>query len=532
MKTNFTLSTLVLVFCVFVSSSVSAQLPGTWTFNTGCNGYSGACPAGPITTTTSGGAVTYNLTTYGSRITNTMWNNTVISLEQAFTLNFQMCFGNHAETQTPAVGGEGIAFGMQSVYGTTGGGLTHNSPRAVQLTAGGYGGGDLGMKCLQQGGNSAFPGVTGPNARTIFVDFDVFDNTAGAGCTGGCLHGGDLASDHIGVNYDNCASTSSESTLGSSVSALASGASICDSVWRNVSIAWVPNAPVSIGNIYDRYVSATDCSQPGTFVDNCGNTVAWSSTTCAQNRNCDIMAVSSGTLTISYNGVVRKSVTLDIETLLNDGQNINGKNIRKDVIFGFSASTEGKTNYQAIRNPVLLPVEFVSFYAVKKSETSADLIWSTAKEENSSRFIVQRSTDGTSWEGVGQINAAGNSSDIKYYVFTDQNLSANTYYYRLQEIDIDGSAGYSKIISINMKGDQAKVDIFPNPASSQQTVSIQSDRKLVSIELIDVNGRSIGFHENIPQGEFNLPFLNIPPGLYFVKIKTENEILIRKFSVQ
>ncbi|MFL5731348.1 MAG: T9SS type A sorting domain-containing protein [Cytophagaceae bacterium] len=519
----------IAVLIYLIPGDLMAQLPGTWTFNQGCNGYSGACvnntPGPGITTTGSSPNVTYNLTSFGSRTTTSMWNNTVVSLNQSFTLSFQICFGNHAETQVPPVGGEGIAFGMQGVNGTT--------PAASQLTSGGYGGGDLGMKCLQSGGASAFPNNSSPaNARTIITEFDVFDNTAGAGCTGGCLHSGDISSDHIGIDYDDCSATSMNSTLGAATPALGAGVSICDSVWRNVVIIWVPAAPVVIGTKYDRYIAATDCLQPGSFVDQCGNTVSWSSTTCNANRNCNVMAVSSGTYTVKYNGVTKESVTLDLEALLNNNQNINGTNIQKNVILGFSASTEGKTNYQAIRNPVLLPVEFVNFYAVKKSETSADLIWSTATEDNSSKFIIERSADGQTWRTAGQTNASGNSSGIEYYRFTDENLSSGTYYYRLQEVDVDGSISYSNVISISLKGNEEVIDIFPNPAGSRQSITINSESYLISLEIVDVNGHSLALHQNIWEKNYVLNDLSIPQGFYFVKIKTENGSFFRKLVIQ
>jgi hypothetical protein len=317
------------------------------------------------------------------------------------------------------------------------------------------------------------------------------------------------------------------------VPALTSGATIRDSVWRTVLIQWTPAAPVIIGTKYDRTLTATSCTTPGTFVDQCGNTVAWSSLPCtAGNINCNTMAVSSGTYTVSYNGVVRQSVTLNLEALLNNNGGQFGTNIPKDVIFGFTASTEGKTNYQAIRNPVFLPVEYVSFYAVKKSDSSVELIWSTATEKNSLSYTVERSQDGRSWETAGSINAAGNSSNITYYSFTDEKLLPNTYYYRLLETDIDGKISTSKTISINLAGTLPNVDIFPNPVKQGESLKLQISERNCSVEVIDMNGKIISSQRYFSSTEAELPTDNIKSGVYFIKIISENGVVVKKLIVE
>jgi hypothetical protein len=515
---------LLTLVAFLVSSTLFAQLPPAgWTFNQGCNGFSGACSGPGITQAPAG---TYNLTQNGSRTTTTMWNNTVVSLESAFTLNFEINFGNNPETETPPVGGEGIAFGMQSVWGT-GGQLTHSTaPAASQLTSGGYGGGDLGMKCLQSGGAAAFPNNTSPaNARTISVEWDVFDNTAGAGCTGGCVHGGDLAVDHISVNYDDCSATSSNGTLGAATPALGAGTPINDGVWRAVQIQWVPNAPVSIGSKYDRYVSATDCLQPGTFVDNCGNVVAWSSTTCNANRNCNVMAVSTGTLTVRYNGVVKQSVVLNLEQLLNENQNVNGRNIRKDVIFGFSASTEGKTNYQGIRNITLLPVTFGYFNVIKVVANSAQLNWSTSSEDKNAYFMVQRSTNGTDWTDVKKVKGAGNSNELIQYSYTDENLSAGVYYYRIKQVDIDGKFDYSVTRSVNLNDSELLVEVYPNPINRGENLGINTFGNDVAFEMYDATGKKV--FEGI-NAENVIPTSALEPGIYYLKGVANNALVVTK----
>lgn len=507
-------------------------LPGAWTFNQGCNGFSGACTGAGVTV---GPAGTYRMTEFGSLTTTTMWNNTVYQMSKPWTLNFEINFGNHATTATPPEGGEGIAFVMQSINGSSGNTNHITVPPAAALTAGGYGGGDLGIKCGQSGGASAFPPNNAPaNQRAISVEFDVFNNTSGVGCTGGCIHPGDIAADHIGVNYDDCSANSSNSTLGAAVQALPGGAPMRDGVWRAVSVVWTPNAPVIIGSKYDRYVQATgvgSCLDAGSFVDACGNTVLWSSTTCGANRNCDIMAVNTGTLTVSYNGVVKQNVVLNLETLLNANQGVNGTNIPRDFIFGFTASTEGKTNYQAIRNPIILPVEFVDFNLLKTSNSSVDVKWYTASEKNSDYFVVQRSIDGKTWMNIGKVKAAGNSQAFAEYTFSDFNLAQEVYYYRIEETDFDGTKMYSNIKTVSLKDEAPVISIYPNPADANVTINFSGEEKSFSVELYESNGVLLYSSERVQGNSLTIDTQEFAAGVYFVKIISGSNTSVQKLIV-
>jgi hypothetical protein len=497
-----------------------SQMPGSWTLNQNCNGFSGAC-SGPGISESSG---VFQLTTEGSRTTNTMWNNTVFQMSQPWTMNFDVNFGTSE--------GEGFTFAIQGVNGASGNTTHQTAPNPNQLTSGGYGGGDLGVKCLQTGGNGAFPNNSTPaNARTISVEFDVFDNTNGAGCTGGCQHAGDLAVDHIGINYDDCSGTSSNSTLGPAVPALPGGATIRDGEWRSASVIWTPDPPVSIGSKYDRYVGATDCLQAGTFTDGCGNTVAWSSLTCGAGYSCHIMAVNTGTLTVLYDGVVKQSVTLNLETLLNNNQGQYGPNVPRDVIFGFTATTEGKSNDIFVRNPVFLPVEFHNFNLKKAGDNAVLVQWFTVSEKNSSYFTIQRSLDGQTWQNISSVKAAGNSSSLLSYEFTDYDLEAAHYYYRIEETDNDGKKMYSEARTIVLAG-APLLSLYPNPAHDYVKAEVTGASEY-TLELYDLNGivHYTKEHTNLSEQNNTIDTKDLAAGIYFVKIKSGYEVAIQKLVI-
>jgi len=89
----------------------------------------------------------------------------------------------------------------------------------------------------------------------------------------------------------------------------------------------------------------------------------------------------------------------------------------------------------------VLPVELIAFSA-HVNNNNTELTWATATETNSDYFAVERSIDGFSWETITYLQSAGNSNQVVEYSYTDENLAAGMYYYRLKQVDLDGAFEY------------------------------------------------------------------------------------------
>jgi hypothetical protein len=125
------------------------------------------------------------------------------------------------------------------------------------------------------------------------------------------------------------------------------------------------------------------------------------------------------------------SVAIDNSPTSNNGTLVN---------FALSSTI---SNYVA--SPLTaLPVTYTSFIANKKGNSSV-LQWQTQQEQNSASYIIERSTDGKEFTGIGQVAAAGNSSVVRSYSFTDETPAAGKNYYRLNQVDLDGRSNYSTI---------------------------------------------------------------------------------------
>lgn len=148
-----------------------------------------------------------------------------------------------------------------------------------------------------------------------------------------------------------------------------------------------------------------------------------------------------------------------------------------------------------------LPIKLSSFSAVKDGDRSARLDWTSSSEVNSAYFGVERSSDGTSWETIGKVNAAGNSSAELAYQYYDRNLPISrsndlVFYYRLQLVDIDGKYKYSDVRGVNFKGISSTdvISLYPNPTTSMVNIDLREmdiNHGTIDLKVVDMAGRYV-----------------------------------------
>lgn len=107
-----------------------------------------------------------------------------------------------------------------------------------------------------------------------------------------------------------------------------------------------------------------------------------------------------------------------------------------------------------------LPVELLHFRAVSEGKV-VRLDWATASEQDNDHFVVQRSSDGVAFEDVLRRPGAGDSQVALFYSATDDRPFPGTSYYRLVQVDTDGSMDFSAVVPVVVEGEAFMV--FPNP---------------------------------------------------------------------
>jgi len=164
-----------------------------------------------------------------------------------------------------------------------------------------------------------------------------------------------------------------------------------------------------------------------------------------------------------------------------------------------------------IGNP--LPVSLLNFNAncVNKN---VKLNWQTASELNNDYFDVERSNDGNSYASLLRLNGNGTTNEPHQYFAYDEQPLAGINYYRLKQVDFNGSTTYYNPVMVNC-ADDTNVSVYPNPNNGSFIVSGISDDD--EIQLTDALGRNL-FSK---KGEINYELNNLQEGIYFVIIKNK-----------
>jgi len=83
---------------------------------------------------------------------------------------------------------------------------------------------------------------------------------------------------------------------------------------------------------------------------------------------------------------------------------------------------------------------------VEELEVGNMLSWTTSEEVDSEFFVVQKSMEGMDFVTVGQVKAAGKSVEENNYRYLDISTGENKMFYRLMQVDVDGSFSYSQTV--------------------------------------------------------------------------------------
>ncbi|MFT4737476.1 MAG: hypothetical protein ACI8QD_000482 [Cyclobacteriaceae bacterium] len=196
-----------------------------------------------------------------------------------------------------------------------------------------------------------------------------------------------------------------------------------------------------------------------------------------------------------------------------------------DYYINSSTSSCGESGF------VTLPVELLDFSS-KSTAQGIELNWSTATESFNSHFEIEKSRDGTSFTSIGIVNGHGTSAEVQTYRYMDREVTSS--YYRLKQVDFDGTAAYHEIIkSDDMNFGLFDTNFYPNPATDRVTINLAGFVFATSAEfqLFDLQGQLIKSAVlTSPFTEINLNGLR--PGLYIVQTNYLKEKSIDRLLIK
>lgn len=241
-------------------------------------------------------------------------------------------------------------------------------------------------------------------------------------------------------------------------------------------------------------------------------------------------------------------VIISRDTLLHFKSNWSGKFLRKPAITFevrslsgfeikvkefidsgsiFKINPDSTVTVTLVLRPHILPVELVSFGCSVDSLHNTRLDWSTASEINNTGFTVERSLDGIQFDSIAFVPGAGTSNQFRNYSFEDNTTLGGDVYYRIKQVDADGSYTYSDICMLSMPelitNIPEEVIVYPNPTNG--IIYVKNTASIQKISVYDVLSRLVYENDSVFT---EIPLGILPKGTYAIMFTLKNGEQITK----
>ncbi|NOY76236.1 MAG: DUF4876 domain-containing protein, partial [Calditrichaeota bacterium] len=242
---------------------------------------------------------------------------------------------------------------------------------------------------------------------------------------------------------------------------------------------------------------------------------------------------------VEYDGKPTSSVTLDPRISADHfccAVKYQGKSIER-IAPGYDTNNCA-TDFRLIDYPtpgLTMPVELASFTA-SVGKKGVTLSWTTASETNNLGFEIQRSLDKKAFQKIGFVKGNGTTSKSHVYSFVDESAHGNTYYYRLKQVDLDGTFEFSNILTVNavIPLRYALEQNYPNPFNPRTSIAFQLKKTgKVTLEIYNTVGQRVATlvdGKKMKAGSHRVSWnaASYPSGLYFYKLSVNHFQSVKK----
>ena len=187
-----------------------------------------------------------------------------------------------------------------------------------------------------------------------------------------------------------------------------------------------------------------------------------------------------------------------------------------------------------------LPIELIHFSG-QVIENKVELNWITASEVNNDFFMLERSVDGQNFTDLERIDGAGQSKELVYYTFTDYNPMSPISYYRLRQVDFDGTIAYSPVVRVEIEAFLLKdeVKIYPNLIPKYQNSLINMNVPGISgreykIQVITTTGKIINEYAGYAMEDivtFNVSAQD-NDSIYIISLQVNDQVFAERIVIK
>ena len=184
-----------------------------------------------------------------------------------------------------------------------------------------------------------------------------------------------------------------------------------------------------------------------------------------------------------------------------------------------------------------VPVELTSFSASVNKKT-VELKWSTATEVDNNGFEIERSSNQATWKKIGFLKGSGTTTRTSTYSYKDVSALNGKLYYRLKQVDFNGTFKYSKVVEVNY-GVPSKFNLaqnYPNPFNPSTSIKFDvPEAAFVNLTIYNVLGAEIAslVNEKLEPGAYTKNFnaSGLTSGIYFYRLTAGNLVITKKMSL-
>jgi hypothetical protein len=171
-------------------------------------------------------------------------------------------------------------------------------------------------------------------------------------------------------------------------------------------------------------------------------------------------------------------------------------------------------------------------FQVKSATTSnqVQLNWKIVENRAHKGYFIEYSHNGNTWEDLGYVNGSGKTDGESTYTYTMGKVFSGTVYFRIKQLELNGSANYSTVKKLNLTSSAEQLKIWPNPATA--LLQINTNDKAGRANIIDASGKVIKTI-TLSAGINRIPVNDLNRGLYMVSFNTnQGELIQTRFLKQ
>jgi hypothetical protein len=217
-----------------------------------------------------------------------------------------------------------------------------------------------------------------------------------------------------------------------------------------------------------------------------------------------------------------------------------GNTTRFRVLLANSLGNLGSTNCRVLSTAALagcdltlLPV-VLSRWVAEPVGGNVRLGWTTTQQANASHFVVERSADGVNFSVITTVQAAGNSQNMLDYQAFDLSPLPGTSYYRLRQVDYDGTSTTSKLAVVNLGSEAGLVfQVFPNPTKGRFRMVLGGVPNQAKVQFTVFNALGQPVADGVaPALAEELDLSGLPKGVYLVRVGAQGQVRTQRVVLE